>query len=147
MTTRKNSNNDGSNAGSSGGVFTLLIVDDSSFVRAQVKEIMRNENVHIIEAVDGEEAWKIFDSNPDIHFVLSDVNMPRLDGVGFLERVCKKNNGKPSVPVVMLTTETNLEKVILAKKLGAAAWMLKPPVAADLLKVIRKFLAHHRRAG
>ena len=126
------------------GEFTILIVDDSPFVRAQVKEILRNEPVRIIEALDGEDAWKIFDTNPDINFVLCDVNMPRLDGVGFLGRVSKKNNGKPSVPVVMLTTENNLDKVMQAKKFGATAWMLKPPVAADLLRIIRKFAANRR---
>lgn len=125
-------------------VFTILIVDDSPFVRAQVKEILRDEAVNLIEAVDGEEAWSIFDTNPDIHFVLCDVNMPRLDGVGFLGRVSKKNNGKPIVPVVMLTTESNLDKVMQGKKLGATAWLLKPPTAADLLRIIRKFAVSHR---
>lgn len=126
------------------GEFTILIVDDSPFVRAQVKEILRSEPVKVIEAADGEEAWNIFDSNPDIHFVLCDVNMPRLDGVGFLGKVSKKNNGKPAVPVVMLTTENNLDKVMQGKKLGAIAWLLKPPVATDLLRIIHKFAANRR---
>lgn len=124
------------------GWFTMLIVDDSPFVRAQIKEIMRDESVRIIEAFDGEEAWTIFDTNPDIQFVLCDVNMPRLDGVGFLERVSKMNHGRPAVPIVMLTTESNLDKVMQGKKLGATAWLLKPPVAADLLRIVRKFMTH-----
>lgn len=131
---------------SSGGTFKVLVIDDSPFVRAQVKDILGNLMLTIVEAEDGEDGWAKLQKHTDVKFILCDVNMPKLDGLGFLQRISEKM-GKPSFPIVMLTSENQLDKVLAAKKYGATAWLIKPPQAQDLQKIVKKFMDQSKKAS
>ncbi|MCX6116152.1 MAG: response regulator [Proteobacteria bacterium] len=126
--------------------FKILVIDDSPFVRAQVKDILGNLMVTLVEAEDGEDGWQKLQKHSDIRFVLCDVNMPKLDGLGLIKRISDKM-GKVSFPIVMLTTENQLDKVLAAKKYGATAWLIKPPQPQDLQKIVKKFLEQTKKAS
>jgi two-component system, chemotaxis family, chemotaxis protein CheY len=130
----------------SNGPFKIMVVDDSPFIRAQVKDILGNLMITIVEAEDGEDAWTKLQKNKDVRFILCDVNMPKLDGLGFIQRISEKM-GKVSFPIVMLTTENQLDKVLAGKKYGATAWLIKPPQAQDLIKLVKKFMDSHKKAS
>jgi two-component system chemotaxis response regulator CheY len=117
---------------------TLLLIDDSAMIRQQVKDILKQYALHIVEASDGEEGWEQFLRNPQTKLILCDINMPRLDGLGFLRRISAET-GRPQVPIVMLTTENQLDKVMIGKKNGASAWLLKPPSETDVIRLVQKF--------
>jgi two-component system chemotaxis response regulator CheY len=120
--------------------FKLLIVDDSAFVRNQIKEILAAANVTILEAEDGSKALDIVSAHKDIGLIICDINMPHMDGLAFLTQLTSRSpDKKPPMPVVMLTTENKLDKVLEGKKLGATAWLIKPPAAQDILRLIDKF--------
>ena len=132
------------NVEEAGGIkaFKVLIVDDSPFVRSQIKDILRNEHVTLIEAEDGEVGLEMVRTHPDINLIFCDINMPRMDGLGFLQQLGHLGSkGQPPCHVIMLTTENKLDKVLQGKKLGATAWLIKPPAPQDIIKLITKFRA------
>lgn len=126
--------------GATAAQFKLLIVDDSVFVRKQVIEILKNRSVVVLEAEDGLSGLDILTKNPDIKLVLCDVNMPKMDGFALLERLAQgQSDDKPRIPVIMLTNENKLDKVIEGKKFGATAWITKPPQPQDIIALVEKY--------
>jgi two-component system chemotaxis response regulator CheY len=123
----------------------ILIVDDSSTVRAQVSAALTGGGFAVLEAADGREALEKVASNADLALVICDVNMPNMDGLEFLERARGTSPGAAgasgptsSVPVLMLTTEGQVTMMERAKKAGAKGWMVKPFKAPLLLAAARK---------
>jgi two-component system, chemotaxis family, chemotaxis protein CheY len=102
---------------------SILVVDDSSLVRRQVTAALTGFGYAIVEAVDGLDALEKLEASPDIGLIMCDVNMPRMNGIEFLERLSGRGS---SVPVVMLTTEGQPELIQRAKLLGAKGWLFKP---------------------
>lgn len=100
----------------------VLVVDDSMMVRQQVARALSGAGFDVVAATDGVDALEKL--SPDTKIIVCDVNMPRMNGLEFLEeiRVARKNN----VPFVMLTTEDQAEMVARAKSLGANSWIVKP---------------------
>ena len=114
----------------------ILVIDDSAMVRQQVGQALSNSGFSVIEAVDGVDALDKLESTPDTALVVCDVNMPRMNGIEFLEQKSKAGN---AVPVVMLTTEGQPELIQKAKALGAKGWVVKP-FKPDLLVAAAKKL-------
>jgi two-component system chemotaxis response regulator CheY len=100
-----------------------LVIDDSLMVRRQVGGTLRNLGYVVVEAVDGLDALEKLEANADARLIVCDVNMPRMNGIEFLERL---SAGGSQVPVVMLTTEGEPDLIQRAKSLGAKGWLLKP---------------------
>lgn len=120
--------------------FKLLLVDDSPFVRTQVRDSVKAQQVTVLEAEDGIAALAVLEKHKDVNLILCDINMPRMDGLAFLKVIYNQTKpGAAKIPVIMLTTENTLEKVLLGKKLGAVAWVIKPLSAPDLIRLIDKF--------
>jgi two-component system, chemotaxis family, chemotaxis protein CheY len=116
---------------------TVLIVDDSFMIRKQVGTTLKTMGYTVVEAADGVEALQRLDESPDTCLIVCDVNMPRMNGLEFLEQL----NARGSVvPVVMLTTEGEPQLMTRAKSLGARGWILKP-FKAELLAATAKKLA------
>lgn len=112
----------------------VLIVDDSPSVRQQVCMALNQAGFSTVEAVDGMDGLA-HAANPEVSLVICDVNMPRMNGLEFLEQFSAKKTG---VPVVMLTTEGQPELIQRAKALGAVGWLVKPFKPELLLATAKK---------
>ena len=116
-------------------VVTVLVVDDSMMVRRQVGRALEDAGFAVLEAADGQEALDKM-AAAAVGLVVCDVNMPRMDGLEFLERLGPA--GVAATPVVMLTTEGQPALVQRAKAAGANGWIVKPFKAELLVATIRK---------
>ena len=114
---------------------TILVIDDSLMVRKQVGAALKGLGYSVVEAVDGLDALEKLESSPDTRLIVCDVNMPRMNGLEFLERLSTRGSG---VPVVMLTTEGQPELIQRAKSLGAKGWIVKPFKPEFLAATARK---------
>ncbi len=117
---------------------TILIVDDSASMRQVVSMALKGNAYEVIEACDGKDALAKL-SGQKIHLVISDVNMPNMDGITFVKEM-KKIAAYKFVPVVMLTTEGSDEKKKAGQDAGAKAWVVKPFQPQQMLAVVEKLL-------
>lgn len=112
----------------------VLIVDDSAAIRKILARVLQQTEVvsgSIFEAGDGLQALEVLRQNA-IALVLSDINMPNMDGIEFLKEM-RSNTSWKSVPVVMITTEGSHAKVLEAVQAGASGYVRKP-FTADQIK-------------
>jgi two-component system, chemotaxis family, chemotaxis protein CheY len=117
---------------------TILTVDDSASIRQMVSFTLRIAGYEVIEAVDGMDALSKLNGTK-IHLIITDLNMPNLDGIGLIRKV-RTNPIYRFIPILMLTTESQEEKKILGKAAGATGWIIKPFKPEQLLAVIKKVL-------
>ena len=117
---------------------TVLIVDDSSSLRTVVKMALTRAGYEVIEAGDGMEALTKLDGRK-INLVVSDVNMPRMDGITFVTQM-KANARYKFTPVIMLTTENGGDRMQQGKLAGAKAWIVKPFNPPVLLDAVAKLV-------
>ena len=115
----------------------ILVIDDSRTARQQVAAALVDGSYEIVEAADGQEGLVLVAAHPDAALVICDVNMPVLSGLEFLERL-RVEQPHSAVPIVMLTTEAELELVARAKAAGARGWIVKPFKPHMLLAAVRK---------
>ena len=116
----------------------ILIVDDSDSFREVVGTALKRGGYDVITAADGVDALSKLDGGK-IHLIISDVNMPRMDGISFVKEVKKMANYK-FTPICMLTTESDQSRMAEGKAAGAKAWMVKPFQPPQLLEVVSKLL-------
>jgi two-component system, chemotaxis family, chemotaxis protein CheY len=115
---------------------SILAVDDSASMRQMVSFTLKNAGYDVTEAVDGQDALDKASAR-DFDLVLTDQNMPRLDGIG----LTRKLRGQPkfkSTPILILTTESSDEMKQAGRAAGATGWMVKPFDPAKLIEVIKK---------
>lgn len=117
---------------------TILVVDDSSSVRTVVGTALRGAGYDVIEACDGKDALGKL-TGAKIHLIVSDVNMPNMDGITFVKEVKKHPNYK-FTPICMLTTESGQSKMMEGKAAGAKAWIVKPFQPPKLLDAVSKLV-------
>jgi two-component system chemotaxis response regulator CheY len=118
---------------------TILIVDDSSSLRTVVKIALVRAGYDVLEAGDGKEALAKLETVPKVHLIVSDVNMPNMDGITFVTQL-KQHPRHKFTPVVMLTTEGQDEKKQQGKAAGAKAWIVKPFNPPQLLDAVSKLI-------
>lgn len=116
---------------------TILTVDDSKSIRQMVSFTLQQAGYQVIEAEDGQDALKKL--TPSVKLVLSDLNMPNLDGIGLIKAI-RANPSTKFLPVVMLTTESQAGKKQEGKAAGATGWIVKPFNPDQLLAVVKKVL-------
>lgn len=117
---------------------TIMIVDDSVSLRQVVRIALRGAGFDVMEAGDGQEALEQLDGKK-IHLVISDVNMPRMDGIAFVKAI-KQIPAYRFTPVLMLTTESGAESKSKGQAAGAKAWMLKPFQPAQIVSVVSRLI-------
>ena len=117
---------------------TIMIVDDSASLRQVVAIALRGAGYDAIEARDGQDALNKL-TGQKVHLIVSDVNMPNMDGISFVKAV-KALPAYRFTPIVMLTTESQAEKKAQAQAAGAKAWVLKPFNPPQLLAVVQKLV-------
>ena len=117
----------------------ILILDDSPTFRAVTRVLLQKNNFQVIEASDAQQALRLLQSKAHIDLILSDVEMPGIDGIKFVELVRQKLKLK-NLPVVMLSSVRNVEVLKKAAALGIQGWLLKPTDPDALIATIKKGL-------
>lgn len=117
---------------------TILIIDDSASVRQVSGIALKGAGYDVIEAVDGKDALSKLDGRK-IHLMISDVNMPNMDGISFVKEA-KKLDAYKFTPIVMLTTESQESKKQEGQAAGAKAWIVKPFQPAQMLAAVSKLI-------
>ena len=117
---------------------TIMIVDDSASMRQVVGIAITGAGYEVIEAADGKEALSKLNGEK-VHLIVSDINMPNMDGISFVKEVKQLANYK-FTPIIMLTTEVDPGKKEAAKAAGAKAWVNKPFQPATLLEAVSKLV-------
>lgn len=114
----------------------ILTVDDSASIRQMVSFTLKGAGYDVTEAVDGQDALEKA-SRKAFNLVLTDINMPRMDGLRLLEKLREISQYK-TIPILMLTTESGDEMKAKGRAAGATGWLVKPFNPESLLEVIKK---------
>jgi two-component system chemotaxis response regulator CheY len=115
-----------------------MVVDDSASIRQVVRIALNGAGYNVIEASDGKDALGKL-TGDKIHLVISDVNMPNMDGISFVKEL-KKHPRYKFTPVIMLTTEAGKDKMAEGKAAGAKAWVVKPFQPPQMLDAVSKLI-------
>lgn len=115
----------------------ILAIDDTRTLRELLCRTLRQAKHDVVEAENGEEGLTRFaESQPDV--VITDLNMPVLDGIEFTRALRQRQDGS-RVPIIILTTESAAELKAEGRKAGATAWMVKPFDPQKLLDMLGRF--------
>jgi len=117
----------------------IMTVDDSVSVRQMVSFTLKREGFDIVEAIDGVDALKKLNADDPVHMMITDLNMPNMDGIELIRNV-RANPKYKFMPIIMLTTESQDERKQEGKAAGATGWIVKPFKPEQLLGVIKKVL-------
>ncbi len=118
---------------------TVLTVDDSRTMRDMLKLALVEAGYRVVQAVDGAHGLEVLrEETPDV--IITDINMPKLDGFGFIKAV-RGDSRHGNIPILVLTTESAPEKKEMARSAGATGWIVKPFDAEKLIKVVRRVAA------
>ena len=117
---------------------SILVVDDSASLRQVVGIALKGAGYDVIEACDGKDALSKLDGRK-IHLIISDVNMPNMDGIAFL-KATRQLPAYKFTPVIMLTTEAGAGKKAEGQAAGARAWVVKPFQPAQMLAAVSKLV-------
>ncbi|WP_395647571.1 response regulator [Terricaulis sp.] len=114
---------------------TVLAIDDSLTVRELVNFVLGNAGYKVVLAEDGVDGLAQLEHvTPDV--IITDINMPRLDGFGFIARA--RETKARATPILVLTTEGDAEKKARAKAAGATGWIIKPFNPNQLVEAVRR---------
>lgn len=114
----------------------ILVVDDSRAMREELSSTLAAAGFEVVEAGDGLEGLEMAGTTSDIALIILDLNMPRMDGLAFMEAM--RATGRPTVATVMLTTEAHPFMIEKAKRAGAKGWLVKPVKKEHLVAVARR---------
>lgn len=117
---------------------TILIVDDSASLRQVLSITLRGAGHTVVEACDGDDALSKLDGRK-YHLIISDVNMPKLDGIAFV-KAAKQLPAYKFTPIVMLTTEASDARKAAGQAAGARAWIVKPFQPETVLNAVAKLI-------
>jgi len=118
---------------------TILTVDDSRMMREMLLMVLQGAGFSVVQAEDGADGLEVLArSSPDV--IITDINMPKLDGYGFIEGV-RRDERYRAIPILVLSTESSAEKKNRAREAGATGWIVKPFQADTLLDVVRRVSA------
>ncbi len=119
----------------------IVIIDDSPTVRASVEFAIKGLGFPIMHAENGSDALQkiktLKDKGDDTALLVCDINMPVMDGITFINEFRK---GDKFTPIIVLTTESEEDKIKQGKEAGASGWIVKPFQPTDLVNVVQRFL-------
>ena len=115
---------------------TVLTVDDSRTMREMLLLALQDAGYHVLQAEEGLKGLEVLKDRP-ADVIITDINMPRLDGFGFIEHV-RRDSTHRAVPILVLTTESDAEKKSRARSAGATGWIVKPFHPVKLVDAIRR---------
>lgn len=114
----------------------VMTVDDSASVRQMVSFTLRTNGYDVVEAVDGRDALEKLEKEA-VDIVIADVNMPRLGGIELVRKV-REHPTRKFIPIILLTTESQVDKRMEGKAAGATGWIVKPFQQDQLISTIKK---------
>ncbi|MHB8284922.1 MAG: response regulator [Caulobacteraceae bacterium] len=118
---------------------TVLTVDDSRTMRDMLKLALTQAGFRVVQAEDGVHGLEVLQGEtPDV--IITDINMPRMDGFGFIEAV-RLDTDRRAIPILVLTTESDAEKKNRARQAGATGWIVKPFNPVKLVDAVRRVAA------
>ena len=118
---------------------TVLTVDDSRTIRDMLRVALSSAGYAVLQAEDGRQGLDMLvDARPDV--IITDINMPRLDGYGFIAGV-RGDSRMRAVPILVLSTESDVEKKQRARAAGATGWIVKPFDPVKLVDAVRRVAA------
>ena len=117
---------------------SILAVDDSASMRKMVAFTLTSAGFHVVEAVDGQDALDKAQHHA-IDLVLTDQNMPRMDGLNLTKKL-RENPKFKTTPILILTTESSDQMKMAGRAAGATGWLVKPFDPARLIEVIQKVI-------
>jgi two-component system chemotaxis response regulator CheY len=117
----------------------VMIVDDSRTIRQQVNFTLAKSGYEVVEAEDGLDGIAKLKANPDVAMIISDVNMPNMDGLKMVETI-KEDPSLAKPPILILTTEGATELISRAKAAGAKGWVVKPFKPDQLIAAVAKLV-------
>ncbi|MBB2203609.1 response regulator [Gluconacetobacter takamatsuzukensis] len=119
----------------------VLTIDDSRTMQGMLRKALEEAGYDVIQGADGVEGIEVLESaDPPPKVIITDINMPRMDGFGVIETVRKMSQFK-HLPVIVLTTESDPEKKAKARAAGATGWIIKPFSSDSLIAAIRRVTA------
>jgi two-component system chemotaxis response regulator CheY len=116
----------------------ILAVDDSTSIRQLQSAVLSSAGYEVIQAVDGKDALARL-ADTTVSLILTDLNMPNLDGIGLIKAV-RGGGSHQRVPIVMITTESQDDKKQMGRAAGATAWIVKPFTPDQLVSVVKKVI-------
>lgn len=117
----------------------ILIVDDSESIREVIASGLEMSGYNVTKGINGEDGLKCLNDLSEVDLIITDLNMPVMDGISFLKEV-RKNEKYKYLPILILTTESQEAKKQEAREAGATGWIIKPFSKERLVSVIKKVL-------
>jgi two-component system, chemotaxis family, chemotaxis protein CheY len=117
---------------------TILVVDDSKTIRTSLRRPLELAGHEVIEAEDGRDGLAKLET-AKVDMILSDINMPEMDGLTMCKHI-KENAKYKHIPIVVVSTEASPEMKAEGKSAGVLAWMIKPPNPAKLVEAVAKVI-------
>ena len=119
---------------------TILTVDDSKSMRELLKLALLSQGFAVTQAINGVDGLAVLSGGPAPDVIITDINMPEMNGFEFIENVRKRDAYK-GIPILVLTTESDAAKKDRARKAGATGWVVKPFDTVKLADAIRRVAA------
>ena len=116
----------------------ILVIDDSASIRKSISYVLNQEGFSVTEAEDGVDGLTKA-GRDTFDLIVTDINMPNLDGIGFIRKV-RENITYKFTPIIVLTTESQESKMQEGKAAGATGWIVKPFSADKLIAVVKKVI-------
>lgn len=117
----------------------VLVVDDSATVRYEVSYFLEEAGISVVCANDGKDGLRQLQNDPEIKVIISDVNMPNMDGLTMAEKI-REELGNNDVNIIMLTTVSDKNMKKRAKAAGVKGWIVKPFRGENVIGSIRRLV-------
>jgi two-component system chemotaxis response regulator CheY len=114
----------------------VLTIDESKTIRDMLMLTLADAGFEVLQAVDGQDGLDVLSKQP-VDVVITDINMPRMDGYEVIRQM-RRNSAHKTIPILVLTTESETDKKNLAREAGATGWMVKPFDPDRLIATINK---------
>jgi two-component system chemotaxis response regulator CheY len=118
-------------------VLKILTIDDSRVMRQMLFSTLSAAGHTPIQACDGQEGLEALEDAGHVDLIITDINMPRLDGFGFIQRA-RQHPAHRGTPILVLSTESGEDKKLRARTAGASGWIVKPFNSDTLLRAVRR---------
>ena len=117
----------------------ILTVDDSRTARAEIRQTLEADGHRVLEAADGKRALEVLSAVPPVDLIITDLYMPEIDGFSLVRKIRRLEHYR-SIPVVMLTIESEAEMRRRGSVAGVSEWLVKPGRPEDFCRTVRRLL-------